>query len=83
MSAVFKQASDRLSLSESSQGDLAFVHALFKYADANNTGSDVLTNPISECIRRLEAAGINPHALHRIKELLAKQEIAYAAGGRP
>lgn len=80
MSAVYSKVAEQLGLNNSSQGDAGFLHALLTYANANHSGSDVATNPYSEVIRRLEAAGLNPHAMVRIKSILADGEIKFAAG---
>lgn len=69
MSAAYKQTIQTAGLNNDHQGELGMLHALLVYADANHSGSDTLTGA-AEVIRRLEAAGINPHALLRIKQIL-------------
>jgi len=82
MSAAFRETISAIGLTDDSQGEAAFIHALLKYANANHSGLDVLSNPLAEAIRRLEAAGINPHALARIKQLLYDRLDKYDRGVR-
>lgn len=82
MSVVFKRVSDSIGFNSDSQGENAFISALLTYANANNSGSDVSQNPFTEVVRRFEAAGINPHALARIKERLFDAENKFNAGVR-
>jgi len=80
MSAVFSTVANAQGYNADSQGEGAFVAALLKFADANHSGGDVLANPYSEALRRFEAAGINPHALARMRQLFADPERRYASG---
>lgn len=80
---MFRKVIDSLGLSNSSQGDLGWLHAILVYGDLYDDSADVLANPFSEVIRKLESvAGVNPHAVQRVKELLAKAEMQYAGGQR-
>jgi hypothetical protein len=79
MSAVFKKVLDS-GFNSDSQGEGAFVTALLQFADANHSGGDVLANPYSEALRRFEAAGINPHAFARLRQVFADGERRFAAG---
>ena len=59
------------------------MHAILVFGDLYDTSPNVLTNPVSEVIRKLESiAHANLHAVNRAKELLAKVELQYAGGQR-
>lgn len=66
--------------SDDSQGSDAWLAAILKFADSNHDGADVLANPYIECIRRFEAAGVNPHALAMIRDRLSHMQLAFDRG---
>jgi len=81
--SVFRKVIDSFGLSNNNQGELGFLHAILVYGDLYDDSADVLTNPASEVIRKLETvAGVNPHAVQRVKAELAKLELQYAGGQR-
>jgi len=80
---MYRKVIDSFGLSNNSQGDLGWLHAILVFGELYDDSADVLTNPASEVIRKLESvAGVNPHAVQRIKALLAKLELQYAGGQR-
>jgi hypothetical protein len=80
MSAVFKKVQDQMGLNDDSQGDLAWAAALLRFADLNHSGGDVLTNPYEEVVKRFEVAGLNPHAMKTLKQILIEGQHKFAAG---
>jgi hypothetical protein len=80
---MYRKVIDSFGLSNNSQGDLGWLHAILVFGDLYDDSADVLTNPASEVVRKLElVANVNPHAITRIKAILAKLELQYAGGQR-
>jgi hypothetical protein len=80
MSACFANVSARLFHPSLENQSDAMLRALLEYANANNSGGDTLTNPATEVLRRLMAAGVNQTALNIIRERLAATELQCARG---
>jgi hypothetical protein len=80
---MYRKVIDSFGLSNNSQGELGWLHAILVFGDLYDDSPDVLTNPASEIVRKLEiVAGVNPHVVQRVKAILAKLELQYAGGQR-
>jgi len=78
---MYSKVIQAFGLNNDSQGDLAWLHAILVFGALYDDSADVLSNPVSEIVRKLETvAGVNPHAVQRVKAILARLELQFAEG---
>jgi hypothetical protein len=67
-------------LNDSQQNDNGWLYALLSFGAFDYEGADTFTNPVQEVYRRLEAAGIGPHTLAKVKSMLNSVDVGYQTG---